>query len=59
MQFDVLPETPALFVEWERLAVVAQVSGRQVHDTRLAAFATVHGITNILTLNATDFKRFE
>ena len=57
-QFVLLPETPALFDEWERLSLAAQVSGRQAHDTRLAAFTVVQGIPNILTLNPTDFKRF-
>ena len=58
-QFGVLPDVPAIYPAWERLAEIAQVSGKQVHDTRLAAFMLVHGLTHILTLNAKDFRRFE
>jgi predicted nucleic acid-binding protein len=35
------------------------VSGVQVYDARLAAVMHVHGINLILTLNVTDFSRFE
>jgi len=34
------------------------VSGVQVHDARLVAAMTVHGVTHILTLNPTDFARY-
>lgn len=56
--FPVLDETPALYFEWERLAEAAQVSGKQVHDTRLVAYMSLHGIPNLLTLNPADFHRF-
>jgi predicted nucleic acid-binding protein len=32
--------------------------GSKAHDTRLAAIATSTGVTHILTLNPTDFRRF-
>jgi predicted nucleic acid-binding protein len=34
------------------------VSGRQVHDARLAAVMEVHGVTHILTFNTDDFRRY-
>jgi len=37
---------------------VAGVSGIQAHDARTVAAMRVHGIANLLTLNAKDFRRF-
>ena len=34
------------------------VSGRQVHDARIAAAMNIQGITHLLTFNKDDFKRF-
>lgn len=56
--FELLPETPALFGQWRRLAAVAGVRGVQVHDARLAALMRLHGVDRILTFNVGDFKRF-
>lgn len=58
-RFTLLGETTALYAEWEHLAETVQVSGKQVHDTRLVAYMVVHGIPNLLTLNPVDFRRFE
>ena len=33
--------------------------GVQVHDARLVANMIIHGVVNILTLNAEDFRRYE
>lgn len=57
--FPLLPDTPAIFDEWLRLVVAANVSGRQVHDTRLVAVMRTHGVTHILTFNVKDFLRFQ
>ena len=57
--FSVLPDTPEIFPEWERLAHAHAVSGRESHDTRLVAAMLVHGVTHILTFNAGDFKRYQ
>jgi predicted nucleic acid-binding protein len=35
------------------------VRRKQVHDARMAAFAWAHGIENLLTLNFSDFSRFQ
>jgi predicted nucleic acid-binding protein len=54
-----LPDSRAIFHEWLRIVVRYQVSGVQVHDARLAASMYVHGVPHILTLNVSDFSRFE
>lgn len=56
--FALLPDTPTIFPEWERLVVAHHVSGKPTHDARLVAAMRVHGMARILTFNADDFKRF-
>lgn len=56
--FIFLPDTPAIFPEWERLVTTYEVKGTKVHDTRLVAFMLVHRLSNILTFNVKDFRRF-
>jgi predicted nucleic acid-binding protein len=56
--FELLPDTPAIHVQWRRLLVDHSVSGAQVHDARLAAAMLVHGVRKILTFNARDFERY-
>jgi predicted nucleic acid-binding protein len=56
--FTLLPDTPDIFPEWERLVDQHKVIGRQVHDARLVAAMKVHSVTHLLTFNTDDFKRF-
>jgi predicted nucleic acid-binding protein len=56
--FPLLPDTPDIFPEWQRLVVVHQVSGKPAHDARLVAAMAVHGVTHILTFNTQDFARY-
>jgi predicted nucleic acid-binding protein len=56
--FILLPDTPVIFSEWEKLVAKYQVMGKQVHDTRLVAAMIAHQITHLLTFNTDDFKRF-
>jgi len=56
--FDLLPETPAIYQQWRALVDHYAVCGKQVHDTRLVAVMLVHGVTHLLTLYGTDFRRF-
>lgn len=56
--FALVPDTPDIFSEWERIVRQYQVSGKQVHDARLVAAMKVHGLQNLLTFNDGDFKRF-
>lgn len=53
-----LPDSPAIFPEWKRLVTMHHVLGSKVHDARLVAAMTVHGIRRILTFNTGDFKRY-
>lgn len=56
--FIFLPDTQAIFPEWERLVTTFEVKGTKVHDTRLVAFMLVHRLSHILTFNVKDFRRF-
>ncbi len=56
---SLLPDSEAVYREWRRIVVHYSVSGAQVHDARLAAAMYVHGVGHILTLNVTDFSRFD
>jgi predicted nucleic acid-binding protein len=55
---SLLVDSAAVYQEWRRLVVQHNIKGVQVHDARLAAAMYVHGIVDILTLNARDFGRF-
>jgi predicted nucleic acid-binding protein len=56
--FTLLPDTPTLFSEWEKLVTTYQVEGKNAHDARLVAAMVVHGLTHLLTFNGADFSRF-
>ena len=56
--FTLLPDTPEIFLEWQRLVKAYAVSGRQAHDARLVAAMLAHGVTHLLTFNDADFKRY-
>jgi len=56
--FMLLSDTNGIFEEWERLVAQYQVRGKQVYDARLAAAMSTHNITDLLTFNTDDFKRF-
>ena len=53
-----LPEPPDIAVRWRALVNKHSVLGKQAHDTRLVALMEAHGLTHLLTLNASDFARF-
>jgi len=54
-----LPDSPVVYQEWERIVSTYAVSGAKVHDARLAALMNVHGVRQILTFDTDDFARFE
>jgi predicted nucleic acid-binding protein len=56
--FAILPDSPDIFLEWERLVDQHKVIGRQVHDARLVAAMKVQNVTHLLTFNSDDFKRY-
>jgi predicted nucleic acid-binding protein len=53
-----LPDQPALFAEWESLVVTHQCLGKVSHDARIVAAMRTHGVTQILTFNVADFRRY-
>lgn len=54
-----LVDSALVYQEWRRIVTKHNVSGVRVHDARLAAAMYVHGVSHILTLNVTDFSRFD
>ena len=50
-------DSAAVYGKWREIVSEYRVTGVQVHDARLVAAMLVHGIPNILTLNAADFAR--
>lgn len=58
VMFPLLPDTIAIYTEWERLVSTYEVKGVNVHDARLVAAMLVHGLTHILTFNVEDFRRY-
>jgi predicted nucleic acid-binding protein len=56
--FTLLPDTPAVYTEWERLVIQHQVKGKRAHDTRFVVAMCAHGITQLLTFNIPDFSRY-
>jgi predicted nucleic acid-binding protein len=57
--FIFLPDSREVHDRWRNLLVAHAIKGVQVHDARLAASMYVHGIRQILTMNARDFRRFD
>ncbi len=56
--FTLLPDNLASFTEWQKLVLDFQVKGVQVHDAKLVASMLAYNIPNLVTFNATDFRRF-
>jgi predicted nucleic acid-binding protein len=56
--FPVLPDTPSLLPEWERIVTAHGVMGKNAHDARLVAAMSIHGVSHLLTFNGADFSRF-
>ncbi len=57
--FRLLPDSPAIYLEWRRLVVEYSVSGVQTHDARLVAAMISHELTHILTFDTEDFARYK
>lgn len=56
--FLFLEDSPAIFTHWRRLVLQYAVSDKQVHDARMVAVMLTHGISQLVTFNATDFARY-
>jgi predicted nucleic acid-binding protein len=57
--FPVLPDSAATYTHWRTLVMSHGVIGTQAHDARLVAFMMAHGLTQLLTLNPSDFARYQ
>src|SRR5580658_5531124 len=57
-KFLLAPDSEAIHREWRRIVVEDRVSGTQVHDARIVAALRVHLISQLLTLNTKDFRRY-
>lgn len=53
-----LTESPVTHQEWRRLIMAHSVQGVLIHDARTVSVMIVNGVTNILTFDKDDFKRF-
>jgi predicted nucleic acid-binding protein len=56
--FTLLGDEEGILQEWERLVIAHQVRGKTSHDARLVAAMHRHGLTHLLTFNASHFNRF-
>jgi predicted nucleic acid-binding protein len=56
--FELLPDIPEIFAAWRKLVAQHQVSGIQVHDARIVAAMAVYRVSNILTYDLDDFRRY-
>ena len=56
--FPLLPDVGSIYAQWCFLIDAYGVIGRQVYDARLVAVMLAHGISHLLTLNPTHFRRF-
>jgi predicted nucleic acid-binding protein len=57
--FDVLEDGPEVAAKLVELCRVVRLGGRQVHDANIVATMLAHGENRLLTMNRSDFRRFE
>jgi predicted nucleic acid-binding protein len=53
-----LRDPPDMLERWLELCTRYGVSGRPAHDARIVALMLAHGVTQLLTLNVADFRRY-
>jgi predicted nucleic acid-binding protein len=56
--FIVAQDSERVFANLLKLLNSTTTSGKQIHDTNIAATMQTYGITQLLTYNPTDFTRF-
>jgi len=54
-----LPDVPAIYAAWKRLVHDHKVQGVKVYDARLVAVMNIYTVESILSINVTDFKRYD
>ncbi|MCK6624574.1 MAG: PIN domain-containing protein [Anaerolineae bacterium] len=57
-QFPLLDDRPEVFVNWLQLVSQNGVQGKKVHDARLVAVMQSYAISQLLTFNGDDFRRY-
>ena len=57
---NIMPYQPQFTISAPLLSLVEEIAvfGVKVHDARLVAVMRCSGITNLLTLNESDFRRY-
>jgi predicted nucleic acid-binding protein len=56
--FRLLPPSLDVVNVWQGIVTTHSVLGKKTHDAHLVAVMQVYGVTNILTFNVGDFRRF-
>ena len=56
--FKLLRDERGILSGWEDLVFESDSKGKAAHDTRLVAAMHRHGLTELLTFNEADFKRY-
>lgn len=57
--FQVADETAAVRAKLLELLRVYPTRGKQIHDANIVATMLVHGVDTLLTINVSDFRRFD
>jgi predicted nucleic acid-binding protein len=57
-KFDLLSENEGIFEKWSETVKSERISGKRVHDARLAVQLWVHSVSHLLTFNEQDFVKF-
>ena len=55
--FSLVVESADIFNVWKRLVSDLAITGKQVHDARIAAICEVNQLTHLLTFNVAHFRR--
>ena len=56
--FNLLPPVLDALDNWQRIVIAYGVLGKKSHDAHVVAVMQVYSVTNILTFNGSDFRRF-
>lgn len=57
--FGLMLDQPGIYREWKGLVIQHGVKGVRVHDARIVAAMKVHGISDLITFDDRDFKRYQ
>jgi len=57
-RFILLEDNLRVHFQWRQLVVKYSVAGVAVHDARIVATMSIHGVTHLVTNNVKDFSRY-